>query len=430
MSNTSRLRVLAATGAIALAAGGAMLTPAGAAGMQPLLKALAVVSCTGTGPCQEYDNTAGGSGLKGTSAKGNGLVGVTNYNKSGATTGSAGVSGTDTATKNYKNSGVLGTSTIGLGVSGVSTSNSGVSGSSTNYVGVNGIGAVSGVFGTVTGVNSGGYPQGGVEGVDAVNSGANAGVFGVSLNGTGAIAQSQNYLGLAASGLYGGAFNASDVGLFVNAGNMGIQLQDSGGIGIQVLQGSGNVQAPLVLSSGVTGNPFADSFEAFDHAGTLLMKLTDTGDISIVGQIFTSGVCSSGCITNNRQDRRVVSYAPTEAEPTREDTGTAQLVGGKAYVRLDPAFANVIDTRRAYAVLITPEGDSRGLYVDSKSKDGFTVRENMGGTSTLTFDYRIVAKPYGVNAPRLPMVTLPHAPSPHPRPTHGPLLGPVQLPHP
>jgi hypothetical protein len=42
-----------------------------------------------------------------------------------------------------------------------------------------------------------------------------------------------------------------------------------------------------------------------------------------------------------------------------------------------------------------------------KSIAGFAVRESHGGRSTLSFSYRIVAKPFGSREPRLPMVSLP-----------------------
>jgi hypothetical protein len=60
-----------------------------------------------------------------------------------------------------------------------------------------------------------------------------------------------------------------------------------------------------------------------------------------------------------------------------------------------------------YSVSITPEGNSNGLYVSQKTLTGFAVRENNGGRSTLAFEYRIVAKPFGSNAKRLPMVDVP-----------------------
>jgi hypothetical protein len=90
-----------------------------------------------------------------------------------------------------------------------------------------------------------------------------------------------------------------------------------------------------------------------------------------------------------------------------EDTGEARLVDGRAYVRIDAALANVIDSGAEFSVFITPEGDSRGLYVTQKSPSGFAVRENQFGRSTLAFAYRIVAKPYADESSRLPMRTFP-----------------------
>jgi hypothetical protein len=90
-----------------------------------------------------------------------------------------------------------------------------------------------------------------------------------------------------------------------------------------------------------------------------------------------------------------------------EDTGEAQLVDGRAYVRIDDALANVIDRGAEYSVFITPEGDNRGLYVTQKSPTGFAVRESQSGRSTLAFAYRIVAKPYADVSSRLPMRTFP-----------------------
>jgi hypothetical protein len=409
MSTTFRIRLLGAAAAIGLAGAVALFTPAGAADLQPLLKALGIVSCASPGPCEEYDNSKTGAGLKGTSSKGPGLIGITHYNKTGATSGSAGVSGLDTATQTL-NSGVLGTSTMGTGVSGTSTQYIGVTGFSTNGLGIFGAGSIGGVIGQVTGTSSS-FTEPGVAGVDDTNSSTNIGVVAQSNKGIGLSAVSNN-IAFQASGVYGGSITSTGPGLAVNAGELALGVQSANGLGIEVLQASGNVQAPLVLGSGVTGQPFVDAFEAFDNSGTLLMKLTDTGDISILGQIFTSGFCNSGCSTHGKEQRRVVSYTPTEAEPTREDTGIGQLVGGKAYVHLDPSFVNVIDASRSYVVFLTPEGDSRGLFVTSKTSGGFVVNENMGGTSTLSFDYRVVAKPYGVNAPRLPMITLPHQPTP------------------
>lgn len=72
-------------------------------------------TCTSPDPCLEWDNTAKGVGVIGTSAKGNGVVGQT---KAGSTTRHAGIEGIDIAGSNFKNFGVLGTSKFGAGVAG------------------------------------------------------------------------------------------------------------------------------------------------------------------------------------------------------------------------------------------------------------------------------------------------------------------------
>jgi hypothetical protein len=56
-------------------------------------------------------------------------------------------------------------------------------------------------------------------------------------------------------------------------------------------------------------------------------------------------------------------------------------------------------------VFLSPEGESKGLYVTGKTSEGFTVMEVAGGRSTIPFGYRITAKPYGGTAARLPMVS-------------------------
>jgi hypothetical protein len=59
----------------------------------------------------------------------------------------------------------------------------------------------------------------------------------------------------------------------------------------------------------------------------------------------------------------------------------------------------------SYHVFITPNGDSKSLYVISKTPTTFEVRESGGGTSSLSFDYRIVGKRRGFEAQRLVDVT-------------------------
>jgi hypothetical protein len=74
-----------------------------------------------------------------------------------------------------------------------------------------------------------------------------------------------------------------------------------------------------------------------------------------------------------------------------EDFGSARLKRGGATVKLDSDFAKVV-VLNDYRVFLTPEGDCKGLYVRSKQRATFEVRELQGGTSSIAFSYRIVGK--------------------------------------
>lgn len=64
-------------------------------------------------------------------------------------------------------------------------------------------------------------------------------------------------------------------------------------------------------------------------------------------------------------------------------------------IELDKDFAKVVGE---YHVFLTPEGDCRGLYVQSKRGKVFEVREMQSGTSNVKFSYRIVGKRKDVKA--------------------------------
>ncbi len=98
----------------------------------------------------------------------------------------------------------------------------------------------------------------------------------------------------------------------------------------------------------------------------------------------------------NSNGQRVLAYAPESASATIDDVGTAHMAAGVANVPIDRAFVSTIERTSQYHVFLTPMGDTRGLYVSLKTLAAFEVREAQGGRSTVSFDYRIVARPLGV----------------------------------
>lgn len=354
------------------AAATAASSPAGAGEAGGSVKPFAVQTCDSHQACVAYRNHNQGPGVQSFS-KGSGIVGVSEATRAEASR-HAGVLGKDNS-GGYNAAGVWGIAKYGTGVIGeVLEDGSG-----------NGVGVL-GEVGTGLGVVGSTYEGYGVEGTAL---GLGIGVVGKTTD-----SESSAIVGISTVG------NA----IFANAP------------GFTALEAAGGGRAPQgyvipTLLIYLNGQGPTDLIEAY--AGpTDVMSLDDTGNLHITGLLYTAGSCSNGCAVGGKTVHRVVSYAPSESQRSMEDFGKGQVVNGQASVRLDPAFANVIDRQSDYLVFLTPEGDSRGLYVTDKTHSGFSVRENQGGRSTLAFDYRIVAKPFADASKRLPMIELPKKPAP------------------
>ncbi|MCA1665869.1 MAG: hypothetical protein LC793_00350 [Thermomicrobia bacterium] len=98
-----------------------------------------------------------------------------------------------------------------------------------------------------------------------------------------------------------------------------------------------------------------------------------------------------------------------------EDFGEAQLVNGKAEVRLDAEFAAIIETT-GYHVFLTEYGDHTNLFVETRSATAFTVaaKGTVGAVNAHgikagsgTFGYRVVAKRKDIQAERLAKFDVP-----------------------
>ena len=198
--------------------------------------------------------------------------------------------------------------------------------------------------------------------------------------------------------------DASNDGGQKNWGTAGYSKNGSGILGLSFAspQASGAPFSSALLA--VCGNG-GSSIEAADGplVGANLFLLADcAGNITLEGTVTTG--TPPMISTKNVAGTRVAAYAARESEPTIEDFGSAQLTNGRATVSLHGDFAATITRDGRYLVTITPEGDSRGLYVTAKTLQSFDVRESQGGRSSIAFTYRIVAKPLGDAEARLPAV--------------------------
>jgi hypothetical protein len=205
--------------------------------------------------------------------------------------------------------------------------------------------------------------------LDETNGSNGPGVEGNSTNGAGVLGYSPNYYGVVGSsqGVNAavGGFNS-----YTGDGASGVYGQSTNGFGVTGYSGSGYAIYAL-------------------------------GNVLVEGEVYTSGDCQSGCT----RTRHEMSFSGRTSQPTLDDVGEGTLRNGIARVPLAHDFANAIDPHKPYVVLLTPEGDG-SLYVTSRTEIGFEVRQTGGGHASIPFAYRIVAKPYGSGAERLPFKTV------------------------
>jgi hypothetical protein len=225
------------------------------------------------------------------------------------------------------------------------------------------------------------------------NSGAGYGLTGLVSGTTGSAGN------IEPAGVYGigdGEFTDGVLGLGFGSLATGVWGLSENGIG-GVFETYSSYEPSLDVSSLGTG----DLLQGFGSGGAFTID-TDA-DAIFDGYVEASTFYSS---TLARGGGHFAAFSTRSTSNVLEDTGTARLVNGEGAVRFDPALSSVIDASRGYQVFLTPDGDTRGLYVAAKYEGGFIVRETERGRSSLLFDYRVVARPYGTSDARLPRLTI------------------------
>jgi len=97
-------------------------------------------------------------------------------------------------------------------------------------------------------------------------------------------------------------------------------------------------------------------------------------------------------VTNINGDKVLLSA--TEApENLFEDYGVGKLSNGETYVNLDPTFSKniIVDDLHPLRVFIQLKGNCKGVYVESETGNGFSVKELMDGISNTAFYWHVVA---------------------------------------
>jgi hypothetical protein len=388
------------------------------------------------------NNTASGTfGIQGNAA---GAAGAGVYGYSDVASGAVGYGLAGISQTGY---GVYGSS-YGAGISAIYAENLGTAGgigmqaTSAYGVGANAIGAQNGIQGQTNAAS--GSTFAGVLGIDNSAGGAGGGSYGIA----GTAAGNDTAAGAFASGtgdaLYasttGGGFSveaSSDTNTAIDAytgiettggaaqiaagtGEGGIFYGFSGGSTDPVVAafdeaGGTDLLGTYSFNSGTPAESFIVQAGSADNSG--FVSNPAASDVQVSGDIYADGGIFTGCTTFPETDpsddcdnltdarsatgSRMKTYIAKQSTSTIEDFGEAALVNGQASVALEANYASSIARDHSYLVFITPEGDSNGLYVTAKTLTGFTVRESKSGHSSLAFQYRIVAHPYGSSGVRM-----------------------------
>ena len=286
---------------------------------------------------------------------------------------------------------------IGSGVVGVSTSGNGVEGRT--------LGA------SVTGANeapNGSWGMWGDIGPGSANVGA--AILGTADNFYAAYLENNGYSPtiFAYNSGDGQAATFNSYSNYQASPTVNVTNSSNGGAGEMV--NTSNYAVTLYLSNngsdGIIDQVAKAKTPANDALFKTLMASTPTGTCGIGGNgdLSCTGQMKS-LVSTNDGARKVETYATQSAENWMEDYGTGVMERGVSVVKIDPAFAETISQTADYHVFITPRADSKGLYVINATPSSFEVRESGGGTSSLTFDYKIVAKRSGYERQRLTDVT-------------------------
>jgi len=383
-------------------------TGGAAAGVQGILGAAA--STTGSAGVQGSSSSS--PGVRGDSDTSTGVFGYSGglYGVEGS--GPVGVFGQTAANGGV---GVSGAASSGVGVhGGVDTSGTGVRGDgNNNQIGVLGVSAsqayqlaAPGQPAAVYGLASASIP--GVVG----QSNSGNGVYGASVGNVGVLGTSSASHGLYGAstsgyGLYATSTNSTGIVSSTNGGNA-IQGASNGNVGVL---GTSNSSIGGYFSSGTSTGLYATG------PGAGFAARFD-GPVQVNGAFTVLGGPKSAAVPHPDGSYRRL-YCTEAPESWFEDFGRAQLVNGQARVPLDADFAALVHAD-SYQVFAFPEGDCNGLYVSGRTAAGFEVRELKGGTSTLPFSYRLVAKRKDLAGPRLEKVEVaavpprPAAPQPPP----------------
>lgn len=102
------------------------------------------------------------------------------------------------------------------------------------------------------------------------------------------------------------------------------------------------------------------------------------------------------------EPEKAVLYTNTSTDVTVMTSGMGNLINGQCNIPFDNNFKKVLSRQMPVIITITPMGPSNGIYISASGNDGFTVVENNGGITNVSFSFIAVGRRSGYENPQLP----------------------------
>ncbi len=150
--------------------------------------------------------------------------------------------------------------------------------------------------------------------------------------------------------------------------------------------------------------------EAYDGdfpSGAMRFYVDQSGNVHLDGTAMPFAEIPS---PTGVESSYVSLYGISAAEAWYEDLGSDSLINGKVTVVIDPLFAKTVSLTEDYQVQVTVTcSEPVLLFVSEKTEKSFTVQGVSldGKLSNCGFDYRISAKPLGMEGIRLETIEIP-----------------------
>lgn len=178
---------------------------------------------------------------------------------------------------------------------------------------------------------------------------------------------------------------ANSVGAFISGNNTAYTGPATGGAGVAA---TGTILGTFSTATTAGNNNWGGYFANGNANGFAYVGGRTGGtDYKI------NGPGAVATMVDDLSGKKVNMFCPEAPEILFQDYGVGVLVNGKAHVKIDPILAKniFVDDKHPLKVFIQLEGECNGVYVTSKSANGFDVIELSNGTSNVPFSWTIVA---------------------------------------